>query len=160
MSSYDRLSQLLKIYTNPLFWTTQQIFFKVLSMSKSILSILLILALSVGILILAGCAGTTVLIGDEPQYRGGGPGGPPPWAPAHGYRAKHRYMYYPSVQIYYDPARRLYFYFSDGAWRSSGRLPKEKPANLGKSVVLQMDTDQPFQFHPEVLKSYPPGHGG
>ena len=29
-------------------------------------------------------------------------GGPPPHAPAHGYRAKYTYRYYPSCSVYYD----------------------------------------------------------
>jgi hypothetical protein len=29
-------------------------------------------------------------------------GGPPPWASSHGYRAKHRYRYYPSFYVYFD----------------------------------------------------------
>ncbi|SDB10044.1 hypothetical protein SAMN05660653_00527 [Desulfonatronum thiosulfatophilum] len=127
-------------------------------MSNRILLILLMLVLAVGNLYLMGCAGTSVAVGNEPHYTGRGPGGgPPPWAPAHGYRAKHRYVYYPSFQIYYDTARSLYFYMSDGVWRTSGRLPQGSPASLGGSVVLHMDTDRPFQFHSEVAKRYPPG---
>jgi hypothetical protein len=31
--------------------------------------------------------------------------GPPAHAPAHGYRAKHQYRYYPSRSVYYDTGR-------------------------------------------------------
>ncbi|MGD9382490.1 MAG: hypothetical protein PVH55_00415, partial [Desulfobacterales bacterium] len=37
-------------------------------------------------------------------------GGPPPHAPAHGYRAKYKYRYYPACSVYYDDYRKLYFY--------------------------------------------------
>jgi hypothetical protein len=36
-------------------------------------------------------------------------GGTPPHAPAHGYRAKHQYRYYPSYSVYYDHGRKIYF---------------------------------------------------
>ncbi|NIM99338.1 MAG: hypothetical protein GTO24_15065, partial [candidate division Zixibacteria bacterium] len=49
--------------------------------------------------------------------------GPPPWAPAHGYRAKHGYYYYPSQYVYYDVKRGVYFYIEGDGWRVSGRLP-------------------------------------
>jgi len=39
-------------------------------------------------------------------------GGPPPHAPAYGYRAKYQYRYYPSAGVYYDTYRQLYFYLS------------------------------------------------
>ena len=35
-------------------------------------------------------------------------GGPPPRAPAHGYRAKYTYHYYPSSCIYFDASRCLH----------------------------------------------------
>jgi hypothetical protein len=34
--------------------------------------------------------------------------GPPAHAPAHGYRAKHRYRYYPSCSVYFDIGRVLW----------------------------------------------------
>jgi hypothetical protein len=127
-------------------------------MRKQTLYMLLLLLLMIGNLQLSGCAGTTVMVGDDPYYRDrGSQGGPPPWAPAHGYRAKYRYYYYPGFQIYYDPARSLYFYFSEGGWQASGSLPRGGPRQLGDRVTLHMDTDRPFQFHPEVTKRYPPG---
>ena len=43
-------------------------------------------------------------------------GGPPAHAPAHGYRAKHMYMYYPSRNVYKDTERGLYFYLKGDTW--------------------------------------------
>ncbi|MGH8807798.1 MAG: hypothetical protein ACREX0_07970, partial [Noviherbaspirillum sp.] len=38
---------------------------------------------------------------------------PPPWAPAHGRRAKEareqRYVYYPAQQVYYAPEQKAWF---------------------------------------------------
>src|ERR1043166_9480573 len=35
---------------------------------------------------------------------------PPDHAPAHGYRGKHHYIYYPQKQIYYGPEPQLWFW--------------------------------------------------
>lgn len=104
---------------------------------------------------LNACTGgfTTVEVNPPPK----GPKGPPPWAPAHGYRAKFRYRYWPAVQIYYDLDRGLYFYFYMNRWRCSPTLPPEVRIR-GDFVVLEMDTDKPYEFHSEVVHRYPPGH--
>jgi len=108
--------------------------------------------------LLTGCTLTSVAVGHEPRYHHGPPGGgPPPWAPAHGYRAKYTYRYYPSLQIYYDLNRELYFYFSDGQWRASARAPVTYRSKRGDSVVLHMTTGRPYHHHQDVLKRYPPG---
>ncbi len=84
--------------------------------------------------------------------------GPPPWAPAHGYRAKFQYRYYPSASVYFDIGRKLYFYFHLGEWRVSAKLPTRIRIDVGEYVILEMDTDRPYIFHSEVVKRYPPGH--
>ena len=50
-------------------------------------------------------------------------GGPPPHAPAHGYRAKHQYRYYPSCSVYYDYGRKIYFYVKGDHWEVGASLP-------------------------------------
>jgi hypothetical protein len=64
--------------------------------------------------------------------------GPPAHAPAHGYRAKHQYRYYPSRSVYYDSGRGLYFYLKGDNWE------------VGAS-----DTDKPYIHHAEHVKKYP-----
>ena len=91
---------------------------------------------------------------DHPEKKGGGP---PPWAPAHGYRAKHEYRYYPSEQVYYEESRNVYFYRSDGKWHVSADLPEIIGSVLGDSVHLEMDTERPYQHHQSVVEHYPPG---
>lgn len=126
-------------------------------MKKNLLLFAMFLT-AVVFLLAAGCARTTLTVGDDPHYRDGRPGGgPPPWAPAHGYRAKYKYRYYPSVQVYYDPGRNLYFHYSDGQWRMSASLPQSIRMSLGESVSLEMDTERPYDHHAEVVKRYPPG---
>ena len=84
-------------------------------------------------------------------------GGPPPHAPAHGYRAKHRYRYYPSCRVYYDTGRRIYFYLQSDEWRASISLPNNLHFRLGDYVTLDIDTDKPYVYSKKHKKKYPPG---
>ncbi|MFP3928199.1 MAG: hypothetical protein ACLFUE_09235 [Desulfobacteraceae bacterium] len=107
-----------------------------------------------------GCAGSTVAIGrDAPDRRHERVErhGPPPWAPAHGYRAKHRYRYYPSCQVYYDEGRGVYFYMRQGGWQVSVSLPSHLRLQARDYVTLEMDTDRPYRYHRDVVDRYPPG---
>jgi len=80
---------------------------------------------------------------------------PPPWAPAHGYRAKHHYYYYPASHVYYDTDRKLYFYLEGENWRFGASLPAGIHVDVGDHVTLGMDTDKPYEFHSDVVKEYP-----
>ena len=83
--------------------------------------------------------------------------GPPAHAPAHGYRAKHQYRYYPAHKVYYDTGRRLYFYLKGDNWEVGASLPSHIRVGLGKSVSIELDTDKPYIHHAEHVKKYPPG---
>jgi len=84
-------------------------------------------------------------------------GGPPRWAPAHGYRAKYRYRYYPSFYVYFDFERRVYFYLEGGGWRVSARLPSGIHIEVGNYVNIELETDRPYEFFSEHRKKYPAG---
>jgi hypothetical protein len=84
-------------------------------------------------------------------------GGPPAHAPAHGYRAKHRYRYYPSRSVYYDTGRGLYFYLKGKNWEVGASLPSNLRVGLGDSVSIELNTDKPYLHHAEHIKKYPPG---
>ncbi len=101
------------------------------------------------------CASTEggVYVGTEPEVKQG----PPPHAPAWGYRAKHMYHYYPGAQVYFEPARGLYFYYEDGEWRVSGSLPVHLSVQLDEYVVIESDSDKPYLKADEHKKKYPPG---
>ena len=108
----------------------------------------------------AGCQGTKITIGndrhpDQPVFYE--KAGPPPWAPAHGYRAKHSYHYYPSSNVYHERDQRVWFYYRDGGWRMSASLPSEIRIEMNDYVVLDMDDDRPYHYDHEVIKRYPPG---
>lgn len=81
-------------------------------------------------------------------------GGPPPWAPAHGRRAKHMYRYYPASQVYFDSGRGLWFWLQGSDWAFGASLP----AGIGPRgayVTLGMDADRPYQYHHDVIRYYP-----
>ena len=83
--------------------------------------------------------------------------GPPPHAPAHGYRAKHAYYYYPEVCVYFDISRKVYFFLEGNIWRMSVSLPHSLYVRLGEHVAIEMHSDRPYtQFHIHKEK-YPPG---
>jgi hypothetical protein len=50
--------------------------------------------------------------------------GPPPWAPAHGYRAKARYTYFPTLGFYFDTRIGAYFFLEAGIWTKRTTLPE------------------------------------
>jgi hypothetical protein len=83
--------------------------------------------------------------------------GPPQHAPAHGYRAKHRYHYYPNAYVYFDLSRKIYFYLEGNIWRMSVSLPNSLSVNLGAHVAIEMDSDKPYDHFDSHKKKYPPG---
>jgi hypothetical protein len=84
-------------------------------------------------------------------------GGPPPHAPAHGYRAKYKYRYYPSCNVYYDAYRKLYFYLEGPDWHISASLPHAIQVGLGDYVSIEIDADKPYIYNKEHKHRYPPG---
>ena len=83
--------------------------------------------------------------------------GPPAHAPAHGYRAKRLYNYYPGANVYFEPAQNLWFFLSGGVWTFGAALPDTLKIKLGSPVSLELDTDKPYLYNGEHLKKYPPG---
>ena len=82
--------------------------------------------------------------------------GPPPWAPAHGRRAKHMYRYYPRSKVYYDKGRGLWFWMAGATWRSGHALPDSIRLDAGGMVRLGMDVGNPSSFHLDVIRYFPP----
>ncbi|MEW5755840.1 MAG: hypothetical protein AB1810_06005 [Pseudomonadota bacterium] len=84
--------------------------------------------------------------------------GPPDHAPAHGYRAKHKYHYYPDSDVYFDSGRRMYFYLSDNRWTMSASIPLNLKARLGEHVTIEMDSDKPYREHDSHRHKYHSKH--
>jgi hypothetical protein len=112
-----------------------------------------LMAASLMLLLAIGCASTSGGVGVEwgaPGYHPGDRGykqGPPAHAPAHGYRAKHRYRYYPERDVYYDTGRRIYFYIEGQIWRSGVSLPAHLRMRLGDWVTVELDDETPYDYH-------------
>jgi hypothetical protein len=94
--------------------------------------------------------------GDEPQVKTKRHG-PPPHAPAHGYRAKYAYYYYPDAYVYYCTSRQHYFYLQGERWVVSVSLPQKVLVQLGTHVVIEMDSARPYAHFSSHKKKYPPG---
>lgn len=93
----------------------------------------------------------------SPNVSGTKQKGPPAHAPAHGYRAKHMYHYYPSASVYRDTSTGMYFYLSGSNWQVGATLPDALKVKLGSSVTLEMDTDKPYIYNDQHKQQYPPG---
>lgn len=81
---------------------------------------------------------------------------PPPWAPAHGYRAKqHTYIYYPVREVYYAPETRIWFWMAGNGWQFGSRLPVEyRPYTRSGGVTVSLQTDRPYLQHEHVVAHY------
>lgn len=119
---------------------------------RQILPIFSSIGLYVGLVIVVALNISPLVLANEMHAKG-----PPPHAPAHGYRAQHHYKYYPEKQVYFDTDRNLYFYLSNGHWISAISLPKPLRLNLGLAVLIDADHDKPYMKHSIYKKKYPPG---
>jgi hypothetical protein len=78
--------------------------------------------------------------------------GPPPHAPAHGFRKKFAYQYYPAVNVYYDPARGVYFFLAGSQWQMGASLPPSITLHAHEAVSLELTTDRPYLHNAKHLK--------
>jgi hypothetical protein len=81
--------------------------------------------------------------------------GPPPHAPAHGHRAKHQYRYYPQEQVYFDPARQVFFYLHGPNWHMSASLPALLQVTHSHFVTIEVEHQQPYVDFERHQKKYP-----
>ncbi|QDZ26718.1 hypothetical protein [Noviherbaspirillum sp. UKPF54] len=96
---------------------------------------------------------------------------PPPWAPAHGRRAKemqpevvevrpvvrqYNYIYYPAYQVYYAPDSQMWFWMSGGNWQFGMNLPVQysRYSYAGGGVTVMLNSDRPFVEHAYVERTY------
>src|ERR1043165_4745266 len=62
--------------------------------------------------------------------------------------ASYSYVYYPDVEVYFEPHRHVYFWADGGAWRSGPRVPQN--IVLRSHVTVNLDSPEPYQRHEEV----------
>lgn len=80
---------------------------------------------------------------------------PPPWAPAHGWRAKHQYVYYPSAEVYYAPASRMWFWLGGNGWQAGVSLPGALQGYVqAGGVSISLDVDRPYLQNDYVVRRY------
>ena len=96
----------------------------------------------------------SVKIAKDNEMEHGQYNGPPDHAPAHGYRAKYQYRYYPRCKVYHDAARGVYFYLKRGNWEVGISLPSHLKNDLGEYVSLELETDRPYLLNEEHNKRY------
>jgi hypothetical protein len=76
--------------------------------------------------------------------------GPPPWAPAHGYRAKTRHIYFPEHNMYFDLQKRVYIFNRNGGWSISTNVPSiYAQVNFGRTRQVELDfyQDRPYRYN-------------
>jgi hypothetical protein len=120
---------------------------------------------AISVIFSVGCAPKRIVVVHKEDGNSGYPevgyepnkGGPPPHAPAYGYRAKYQYRYYPNCSVYYDYGRKIYFYIKGDHWEFGASLPSQLQISLGDSVDIELDTDKPYIYNAEHVKKYPPG---
>ncbi|WP_310555152.1 hypothetical protein [Flavobacterium sp.] len=83
--------------------------------------------------------------------------GPPPWAPAHGYRAKTRHIYFPEQNFYYDIQKKNYIYLKNNNWEISVSLPSIFVGiNLGNTAQIELDFEgsNPYRYNSVHIVKY------
>ena len=82
---------------------------------------------------------------------------PPRWAPAHGYRAKTRQIYFPEQNFYFDLQRNVYIYFENGRWTSNIRPPRIY-ANINLMLApkdeLSIASSKPYLYNKAHMTTY------
>jgi hypothetical protein len=119
---------------------------------------------TIGLLVILALASTSGLLAQgkgkekkaqKTEKKGGGP---PPWAPAHGYRAKTRYVYFKDYPVYYDNDRGVYISLSGGNWSVSAKLPSIlSGVDLVGAAKIDLDFsgDSPQAQHDSHKQKYP-----
>lgn len=83
--------------------------------------------------------------------------GPPPWAKAHGYRAKTRYVYFTDHNFYYDNNNGVYIYMSGNNWEVSASIPslfRNVDLGVALKVDIDLEADDPQKFNADHKKKY------
>ncbi len=66
------------------------------------------------------------------------------------------YRYYPAIFVYFDPARKLYFFPDKKKWKTAATIPARFKIRTRKAIVLDLATDKPFMLNKEHRVKYPP----
>lgn len=86
----------------------------------------------------------------------------PPWGPAQGVRARgySRYRFYPSLEVYFDLDRHMWFAFdaASGEWVMTTRRPWTVMFRFPSFIEVDIRGDRPYLYHTQIYGRYaPPG---
>ena len=84
--------------------------------------------------------------------------GPPPWAPAHGYRKNTRHIYFPVQQTYFDIDRGVYISLKGDKWEVSASIPlslKGVDLKVAAKIELDFSGENPQSLFGEHKRKYP-----
>jgi len=82
-----------------------------------------------------------------------------PWQPVQG-QTVYQYRYYPQASLYYDEGRGLYFYQQNGQWLQTQTVPAGLQTLVNRYVPMQMNTNLPYTYHPQISQTYTAGSVG
>lgn len=106
----------------------------------------------------AGCTSASVKVekkpDDAPYTQTAKRRGPPDHAPAHGWRRKHQFDYYPGAQVYRDRQTGHWFWFESGSWQVGVQVPDTIVIDANSVVTMELDADRPY-----AEKSHSQPHG-
>ena len=81
----------------------------------------------------------------------------PYWAPAHGYRAQTRQVYFPEYNMYYDIQQGVYISVNNGRWSASLDLPiRLRNVNFRNSRYVELNVNSRA---PQCYNDDQPGYG-
>lgn len=66
-----------------------------------------------------------------------------------------QYQYYPDAEVYFDPGRQLYFFMQANRWLAQAFLPPEIKVHVGAPIVVDLETERPYEYHDQVREYYP-----
>ena len=98
----------------------------------------------------------------DPVYQSGHnvkKGGPPAHAPAHGYRRKFGYTYYPSKKVYHSKEKGTWFWIENGDWKFGAKLPSSINLTGAASEKLELEADTPYDHFKSKSSSQGKGRG-
>lgn len=104
-------------------------------------------------------SGRTASVKPGPPSRGKGP---PAWAPAHGYRRKMAYYYYPDHEVYFSLETKQYSWREGVQWRVGVTLPSSLNIDIvfDRHHRIEVAGEGPHVFHAQVAAQYPRNGNG
>jgi hypothetical protein len=69
-------------------------------------------------------------------------------------QAIYRYVYYPNLQVYFEPYSEIYWWFQDEAWYEGNRLPEGTTVRHEYFQFIELATPKPWTHHVTVHSGF------